>query len=107
MLGGPDSPDWARGELGMRRPKRGSVALIALLAVGGTVLSQRAGIAADTSCDAYDFDPTAAKADDLLANRYQLGVHPIVTLPEDPTWTENPLGDRNWEFVFHSLVWTE
>ena len=43
------------------------------------------------------------RADLLLSNRYQLGTHPVVTLGSDPTWTENPLGDRNWQFLHHSL----
>ena len=44
-----------------------------------------------------------AIADDLLANRYHLTPHPVVTLPSDPTWAENPVGDPNWAFQFHSL----
>lgn len=44
-----------------------------------------------------------ARADELLANRWQLAIHPTVTLPANRSWTENPLGDNNWQFVDHSL----
>ncbi len=44
-----------------------------------------------------------AIADNLLRNRYTLGVHRTVTLPGDPSWAENPLGDVNWLFNYHSL----
>jgi len=54
-------------------------------------------------------------ADDLLANRYQFGPHPTVTLPADPSWDENPLHELNWLFNYHSMryvlalttAWTE
>jgi hypothetical protein len=44
-----------------------------------------------------------ARADLLLAGRYWLAYHPTVALGMDPTWRENPLADRNWEFMHHSL----
>lgn len=44
-----------------------------------------------------------ARADELLANRYRFPPHPIVTLPADLTWAENPFGDDNWQFQLHSL----
>ena len=43
------------------------------------------------------------RADELLANRYLLSPHPIVTLPADPTWRENPLHDANWQFQYHAM----
>ena len=42
------------------------------------------------------------RADLLMVGKYQLDAHPVVTLGLDPTWAENPLADRNWQFVFHS-----
>ncbi len=45
-------------------------------------------------------------ANQLLNNVYELSPHPAVVLPEDPTWTEDPLGERNWQFQFHSLRFT-
>lgn len=53
----------------------------------------------------YSSDPMA-RATDLMANRYLLEPHPIVTLPSDPTWAESPLGDVNWEYQFHTLRYT-
>jgi hypothetical protein len=43
------------------------------------------------------------RADELLTNRYLLSPHPIVTLPADPTWRENPLRDANWQFQYHAM----
>jgi len=43
------------------------------------------------------------RADELMANRYLLAPHPIVTLPVNPTWRENPLHDANWLFQYHAL----
>ena len=47
-------------------------------------------------------DPVAV-ADELMADRYQLGSWPAATLPHDPTWAEDPYGDANWRFRYHSL----
>jgi hypothetical protein len=44
-----------------------------------------------------------ARADELMQNRYRLGNHPIVTLPADPRWSENPLHDNNWQYQYQSL----
>jgi hypothetical protein len=44
-----------------------------------------------------------ARADLLLAGEYWLASHPTVSLGLDPTWREDPLADRNWEFMHHSL----
>jgi hypothetical protein len=41
-----------------------------------------------------------------MANRYLLPPHPIVTLPADPGWAENPFGDANWQNQFHRLHYT-
>ena len=46
---------------------------------------------------------SVAVADDLLRNRYKLASHPVVTLPANPRWNEDPLNSRNWEFNYHSL----
>ena len=37
-----------------------------------------------------------AAARHLMAGRYKLGHHPVVTLGLRPTWGEDPLHDRNW-----------
>jgi Heparinase II/III-like protein/Heparinase II/III N-terminus len=42
-------------------------------------------------------------AEDLLHDRYHLGQHPPVTLRHDLTWTEDPLGDRQWRQKFQQL----
>jgi hypothetical protein len=43
------------------------------------------------------------RADGLLRDRYQLGAHAVVRVAHDPTWSENPTGDPNWAFLFHSM----
>lgn len=47
--------------------------------------------------------PAIERANLALAGRYAIGTHPVVNLGLDPTWTEDPLDDRNWQFMFHSL----
>lgn len=46
---------------------------------------------------------SAARANELMANRYRLTPHPTVTLPANPRWSENPLYDANWQFQYHAL----
>jgi hypothetical protein len=60
--------------------------------------------------DCLDASDPLARADELMANQYRLGTplsvlgsHPIVTLPANPTWTEDPLHDWNWQFQFHAM----
>jgi hypothetical protein len=43
------------------------------------------------------------RARGLLLDRYQLGAHPVVRLPHDLTWREDPFHDANWVFRLHSL----
>jgi hypothetical protein len=50
----------------------------------------------------YTSNPIA-RADELMANRYLLPSHPIVTLPANPTWRENPLHDANWQFQYQAM----
>lgn len=38
-----------------------------------------------------------------MADRWQLGAHPIVTLPANRSWSEDPLRNRNWQFLDHTL----
>jgi hypothetical protein len=42
-------------------------------------------------------------ADRLLGDRVKLGARPVVALPHDPTWREDPFHDHNWLFNYHSL----
>lgn len=39
----------------------------------------------------------------LMAGRYKLGHHPLVSLGLRPTWSEDPLRDRNWRERLHML----
>lgn len=48
------------------------------------------------------WSPARERADALLANRYRINVHPAVTIPADPSWTENPVNDANWEYQYQS-----
>lgn len=43
----------------------------------------------------------------LLAGRLHMSPHPAWTLPEEPTWKEDPFTDRNWTFQYHMLRWLE
>jgi heparinase II/III-like protein len=49
-------------------------------------------------------DPVGV-ADDLLGGRLDLGPHPAVAIPADPTWAEDPLADRNWRHRYHSMLY--
>jgi hypothetical protein len=44
-----------------------------------------------------------ANADDLMRGVYHLDPHPPVAISQRPTWSEDPFGDANWSFQFHSL----
>lgn len=81
------------------------VGLGASLALGSVAAPRPAAVSA---ADAYPswcrFTASpVARADELLANRYRFAPHPIVTLPADPTWRENPLRDANWQFNYHAM----
>jgi Heparinase II/III-like protein/Heparinase II/III N-terminus len=63
---------------------------------------------------AADFGPDCSKgsdalthADEVMSGKLVLPRHRAVSLPRNPTWAEDPLNDRNWEFQYHSLrfVW--
>jgi hypothetical protein len=58
-----------------------------------------AGMSPDCRNDAAP----VARANELLANGYLLRPKPLVTLPADLTWTENPFNDDNWQFQLHSM----
>jgi hypothetical protein len=68
-------------------------------------VAQAVAVAAYPSWCRYSSSPLA-RADELMANRYLLSPHPIVTLPADPTWHENPLHDANWLFQYHAMRYT-
>ena len=53
--------------------------------------------------DCLNASDPIARADELMARRYRLGAWPIVTLPADLAWTENPFHDTNWQFQLHSM----
>ena len=48
-----------------------------------------------------------ARADELMAGTLELSRHAPTRLRRNPTWSENPFGDTNWQFQYHSLrfVW--
>lgn len=61
---------------------------------------------ADASASLCVYDRRSATlADDLLRGTVVLPPHPPVQIPVEPSWNENPLGEPNWEFQFHSLRW--
>ncbi len=46
------------------------------------------------------------RAQELMAGRLVLSRHKVARIPKDPTWSEDPFNDRNWEFQYHSLRFT-
>ena len=88
-----------------RRVSRRVVALVLAASVVAGLAAPAAQLVSAAEYPArcrYSGDPVA-RADELLANRYLLPPHPIVTLPADPTWSENPLRDANWQFQYHAM----
>lgn len=53
-----------------------------------------------------DYNDPLPEADRLMAGILTLPTHPTATLPEDPTWAEDPFGDINWRYQYHTLRWT-
>ncbi len=45
------------------------------------------------------------RADRLMAGHYEFLPHRSVSLGTNLSWDENPLGDNNWQFQFHTLRW--
>ena len=64
-------------------------------------------IAADFGPDCVKHDNARETADQIMAGTLKLTRHSAVRLPRNPSWAEDPLNDRNWEFQYHSLrfVW--
>lgn len=53
-------------------------------------------------------EPSAEEtARGVLAGRLRLYPHPEVEIPAEPDWSEDPLGDANWRFQLHSLIWLD
>ena len=79
------------------------------IAVGGVapVAAAAPPVADDFGPDCRQRDDAVASADDLMDGTLELSRHPATRLARDPTWTEDPFNDRNWEFQYHSLrfVW--
>lgn len=45
--------------------------------------------------------------EELLAGKLTMSPHRAWTLPKDPTWTEDPFSDNNWQFQYHMLRWLD
>lgn len=43
----------------------------------------------------------------LKKRRLHMAPHQAWTLPDDPTWRENPFDDNNWQFQYHMLRWLD
>ena len=56
-------------------------------------------------CPHAAFANAEAYAEELLAGRLTLQPHATVDLPADPTWAEDPLGDVNWRYQYHTFRW--
>jgi hypothetical protein len=78
-----------------------------ILAPAAAAASPTAPVADDFGHDCRQHPDAVAKADELMAGTLVLSRHPAWRLPRNPTWTEDPFNDRNWEFQYHSLrfVW--
>jgi len=44
---------------------------------------------------------------DLQAGRLGLPPHPVWTLPQAPSWREDPFRDRGWQLRYHALSWLD
>jgi len=53
-----------------------------------------------------NYSNPVASADELMAGTLTLPTHAPVELAENPTWAEDPLGDVNWRYQYHTLRWT-
>lgn len=98
----------ATSEAGARRWSRRAVVLLAGAVVVLELVPLPTAHARGSQCFRPGvYEDSVRYADELLANRYTFPPHPTVTLPSDPTWSEDPLGDANWVFQFHSMryVW--
>lgn len=50
-------------------------------------------------------DPKLVRS--LLAGKLVMTPHKAWSLPAEPTWTEDPFDDFNWQFQFHMLRWMD
>ncbi|MCB9516490.1 MAG: alginate lyase family protein [Candidatus Latescibacteria bacterium] len=94
--------DWARPELSEAS---------AALARSDSAEASRALLAALAAADALEpphqhFADPVPLADALMSGMLSLPPHPSTTLPDDPTWDEDPFGDSNWLFQYHSFRWS-
>jgi hypothetical protein len=90
MLAVPGDPSLARG-----RPARTAGGPPSVVALSAATVP--------LSPDCRNAGDPLARANELMANGYRLGTWPLVTLPSNLSWTENPLNDVNWPFQLHSL----
>ncbi|MBN2171763.1 MAG: alginate lyase family protein [Candidatus Krumholzibacteriota bacterium] len=61
--------------------------------------------AAPITAPHQEYGNPTAYADQLLSGRLSLPPHPETELPDDPAWNEDPFGDVNWRFQYHTLRW--
>jgi Heparinase II/III-like protein/Heparinase II/III N-terminus len=65
-----------------------------------------APVAAGLGPDCMASGDSLGRAHDLMDGRLVLSRHGAFQLPKDPSWSEDPFNDRNWEFQYHSLRFT-
>lgn len=46
-------------------------------------------------------------ANALMERKLTMPPHPEWRLPDGPNWDEDPFGDSNWQFQYHSLRWLD
>lgn len=84
-----------------------AVVLMAVLAATSCAAARpQQVVAAEVSTLCHGNADFMARADGLLLNRYHFDPHPVVTLPTNLTWAEDPLGDANWRYQLHTLRFT-
>lgn len=49
----------------------------------------------------------AQQVTDIQAGRLRMPPYKAWALPENPTWCEDPFGDRSWQSRYHSLLWLD
>ncbi len=77
---------------------------------GAVVTPDETGSPAEPQCRGAHY---RAKGDDagvaaaLMAGRLSFPNFPTWSLPQDPTWRENPYGNTNWVYQFQTLRWAD
>jgi hypothetical protein len=87
------------GEVGAGAATRGAPQALAQTS-GARAAAQKPSDSCNPNTDTMSAHDAARH---LMAGRYKLGHHPLVTLGRRLSWSEDPLRDRNWRERLHML----